>query len=75
MTLHDILSQLALPVNLVAFMARIVDMLSLCLGCCCGWQGSWDEPMWRKIMRKHMCHRDPAVWQQAYAALKEYDYE
>jgi hypothetical protein len=43
---------------------------------CCGCPVSVDlqaagEPVWRQVLQLHLNHRDPAVAQQAAAALAE----
>jgi hypothetical protein len=34
-------------------------------------QAPGDEPVWRQILLRHVAHRDPALAQQATAALAE----
>jgi hypothetical protein len=34
-------------------------------------QAVGDEPVWRQVLRKHLDHGNPAVVQQAAAALAE----
>jgi hypothetical protein len=40
-------------------------------GCCCGSQGSGDEPIWHQILQLHLNHSDPEVVQHAAAAMAE----
>ena len=44
-----------------------------CVVLCCAVQASGDEPVWLQLLQDQVNHEDPAVSQQAAAALAEID--